>query len=239
MAWVSRPADADDDAAAARSEPQLTYLVIEGCIGVGKTTLTELVAERLGARTVVEVVEENPFLPDFYRDQTAHAFKTQMFFLLSRFKQQEQIVQTDLFQRSVVADYMFAKDRIFAELTLTGSELALYDQVFGALLKAIRSPDVVVHLKAPLSVILERIQRRGREFERDIDPGYLEQLVDAYGRFFDGYQQSPVLTVDTADLNFPGSADDVEVVLEAARSVSRSGRSGHLSRGESRQCRLV
>lgn len=227
------------NAVTAAADRPLSYVVIEGCIGVGKTTLTELFAGRLGARTVVEVVEENPFLPDFYKDQKAHAFKTQMFFLLSRFKQQEQIVQTDLFARAVVADYMFAKDRIFAELTLTGSEMQLYDQVYFALLNTIRPPDVVVHLKAPLSVILERIQRRGREFERDIDPVYLEKLVDAYGRFFESYTASPVLTVDTSDLNFPGSEEDTDAVLEAARSVARGSTARHLTRGESRQPTLV
>ena len=107
----------------------LQYVVVEGCIGVGKTTLTHLLSQRLQSRAVVEVVEENPFLPEFYKNRVAHAFKTQMFFLLSRFKQQEEIVQTDLFNRTVVADYMFAKDRIFAELTLSGSELNLYQHL--------------------------------------------------------------------------------------------------------------
>lgn len=231
-------AETGEDAKAER-RADLTYVVIEGCIGVGKTTLTYLAAERLYARTVVEVVEENPFLPDFYRDREAHAFKTQMFFLLSRFKQQEQIVQTDLFKKSVVADYMFAKDRIFAELTLSGSEMQLYDQVYGALLGAVQHPDVVVHLKAPMGVILERIQRRGRDFERDIDPGYLGDLVDAYSRFFDSYSVSPVLTVDTEDLNFPHSKGDVDTVLAAAREVARTGRSRHLTTGPSRQPRLI
>lgn len=213
--------------------------MIEGCIGVGKTTLTHLVADRLGARTVVEVVEENPFLPDFYKDQAAHAFKTQMFFLLSRFKQQESIVQTDLFKKAVVADYMFAKDRIFAELTLTGSELALYDQVYNALLQNVRTPDLVVHLRAPLDVIMQRIQRRGRAFERDIDPDYLESLVDAYGRFFDGYTHAPLLTVDTSALNFPESDNDVNLLMDTALDVVTSGRSRHLSGGRQRQQQLV
>ena len=229
----------DRSASGPKPDTHLNYVVIEGCIGVGKTTLTHLVADRLDARTVVEVVEENPFLPDFYKDQAAHAFKTQMFFLLSRFKQQESIVQTDLVQKIVVADYMFAKDRIVAELTLTGSELALYDQVYRALLQNVRTPDLVIHLRAPMDVIMQRIQRRGRAFERDIDPDYLKDLVEAYSRFFDRYNTSPLLTVDTSELNFPANAQDVDLLMETAEDVVTSGRSRHLTGGHQRQPRLV
>ena len=155
------------------------YVTVEGCIGVGKTTLTHLLSGALGARTVLEVVEENPFLPDFYKDKASHAFKTQMFFLLSRFKQQEALQQGDLFSSTVVSDYLFAKDRIFAELTLSSSEMALYDQIFRALSSKVRAPDLVIYLHAPMSTILERIERRGRSFEKDIDRGYLEDLVNA------------------------------------------------------------
>jgi deoxyadenosine/deoxycytidine kinase len=200
---------------------RLRYVTVEGCIGVGKTTLTHLLSKTLGARTVLEVVEENPFLADFYKDQQAHAFKTQMFFLLSRFKQQESLQQGDLFGGVVVSDYLFAKDRIFAELTLSPSEMALYDQIFRALHDRLRSPDLVVYLHAPMEVILERIARRGRSFEKDIDRGYLESLVDAYGRFFTSYDEAPVLMVDTADLNFPARHGDLDVVLEALTTFPR------------------
>jgi len=223
-----------------KSDASLQYVVVEGCIGVGKTTLTRLFAERLGARTVVEVVEENPFLADFYDDQAAHAFKTQMFFLLSRFKQQEQIVQNDLFQRAVVADYMFAKDRIFAELTLSGSEMQLYDQVFQALKTRVQMPDLVIHLQAPMDVILERIKRRGRSFEQDIDRGYLEALVDAYGRFFADFDDTPLLVVETEELNFPARSEDVDAVLAAARDTVRQGLKRHVVGGRSqRQASLL
>jgi deoxyguanosine kinase len=194
---------------------RLRYVTVEGCIGVGKTTLTHLLSRTLGARTVLEVVEENPFLADFYKDRAAHAFKTQMFFLLSRFKQQEALQQGDLFDGVVVSDYLFAKDRIFAELTLSPSEMALYDQIFRALHDRLRSPDVVIYLHAPMDVILERIERRGRSFEKDIDRGYLESLVEAYGRFFQSYAEAPVLMVDTADLNFPARHGDLDVIVEA------------------------
>ncbi len=195
----------------------IRYVTVEGCIGVGKTTLTRLLSEALGARTVLEIVEENPFLPEFYQDKVAHAFKTQMFFLLSRFKQQEALLQGDLFQGTVVSDYLFAKDRIFAELTLSASEMALYDQIFRALSSKVRSPDLVIYLHAPMDVILERIARRGRPFERDIERQYLEDLVGAYGRFFQRFDEAPVLTIDTADLNFPARDTDLAVVLEALR----------------------
>lgn len=194
---------------------RLRYVTVEGCIGVGKTTLTHLLAQHLKARPVLEIVEENPFLPDFYKDQVAHAFKTQMFFLLSRFKQQENLLQGELFgEGGVVSDYLFAKDRIFAELTLSASEMGLYDQIFHALSQRIRSPDLVIYLHAPMDVILDRISRRGRAFEKDIDRGYLESLVDAYSRFFADYDDAPVLMIDTSDLNFPQRQDDIDVLFE-------------------------
>lgn len=202
---------------------RLRYVTIEGCIGVGKTTLTHRLSAAFNAKTVLEVVEENPFLADFYKDPAAHAFKTQMFFLLSRFKQQEALLQTDLFDGVVVSDYLFAKDRIFAELTLTPSEMGLYDTIFGALQSRIRHPDLVVYLHAPMDVILERIARRGRSFEKDIDRGYLESLVDAYGRFFASYDEAPVLMVDTSQLNFPANEADLSVVLEAMTSFPVEG----------------
>jgi deoxyguanosine kinase len=195
----------------------IRYVTVEGCIGVGKTTLTHLLSGAFGARTVLEIVEENPFLPEFYKDKVAHAFKTQMFFLLSRFKQQEALLQGDLFKNAVVSDYLFAKDRIFAELTLSPSEMSLYDQIFRALASKVRAPDLIIYLHAPMETILERIARRGRPFERDMDRKYLEDLVGAYDRFFAAFEESPVLTVDTAELNFPARESDLAVVLDALK----------------------
>jgi deoxyguanosine kinase len=195
----------------------IRYITVEGCIGVGKTTLTHLLSGALSARTVLEIVEENPFLPEFYKDKTAHAFKTQMFFLLSRFKQQEALLQGDLFADAVVSDYLFAKDRIFAELTLSPSEMSLYDQIFRALASKVRKPDLVVYLHAPMDIVLKRIARRDRYFERDMDKRYLEDLVAAYGRFFSSYDDAPVLMIDTADLNFPERDGDLAVVLDAIK----------------------
>ncbi|OGQ24269.1 MAG: deoxyadenosine kinase [Deltaproteobacteria bacterium RBG_16_71_12] len=210
----------------------MRYVTVEGCIGVGKTTLTHLLSRHLSGHTVLEVVEDNPFLPEFYRDQAAHAFKTQMFFLLSRFKQQEALIQADLFSRTLVSDYLFDKDRIFAELTLSQSELSLYEQIFRALASKVRSPDLVVYLHAPMEVILERIERRGRPFEKDIDRGYLEALVEAYGRFFRTFDAAPVLTIDTADLNFPENERDLDVVLQTLVAFPNDGERRRLVTGQ-------
>jgi len=216
-----------------------TYVAIEGCIGVGKTTLTHLLADHLGGRTVLEVVEENPFLPEFYADPVAHAFKTQMFFLLSRFKQQEALAQRELFDGVAVADYLFAKDQIFAELTLADHELGLYDQVFRALQTKVKVPDLVIYLQAPLPVILRRIEKRGRAFEKDIDPAYLERLTNAYQRFFARYDASPLLIVDTEDLNFPERREDLDAVLAAAAEVASGGARRRLLTGGVRQPLLL
>lgn len=198
------------------------YVAIEGCIGVGKTTLTHLLAARFKARTVTEVVEENPFLPEFYRDAKAHAFKTQIFFLFSRFRQQENLAQGDLFASSTVSDYLFAKDKIFAELTLTDAELALYMEIYRVLDTRVPKPDLVVFLQAPIEIILARIRQRGRDFEKDIDPDYLRNLVAAYQRFFGRYRDTPLLIVDTSDLNFPNRSSDVDLIVDAVGNC-RSG----------------
>ena len=225
-------AGAGDSPAGALPLERLRYVTVEGCIGVGKTTLTHLLSRHLSGHTVLEVVEDNPFLPEFYRDQAAHAFKTQMFFLLSRFKQQEALIQADLFSRTLVSDYLFDKDRIFAELTLSQSELSLYEQIFRALASKVRSPDLVVYLHAPMEVILERIERRGRPFEKDIDRGYLEALVEAYGRFFRTFDAAPVLTIDTADLNFPENERDLDVVLHTLGAFPNDGERRRLVTGQ-------
>lgn len=222
---------------------RLRYIAIEGCIGVGKTTLTRLLSEALQARSLFEIVEENPFLPEFYLDKETHAFKTQVFFLLSRFKQQEQLTQDDLFQKIAVADYLFNKDRIFAELTLSNSELSLYHSVFAALTQRIRTPDVVIYLHAPMGVILERIRQRGRAFEINIEQDYLEKLVAAYNRFFAEYPDAPggapTLIVDTEHLNFPEHDGDLEVILDALTTFPQKGERRRIIRSRGGAPRLL
>lgn len=178
------------------------YIVVEGVIGVGKTTLVEALAERLDARTVFEVFEENPFLAQFYRDQRRFAFPTEMFFLLSRFQQQEAFAQEDLFRTHSVSDYLFEKCRIFAGLTLEDAELRLFDRMYEILVRQIPQPDVVVYLHAPVDTLVERIASRGRDYEQTIDPGYLTALDEQYRRFFAHYDAAPRVSIDTTTVDF-------------------------------------
>ena len=158
-------------------EPRHRYIVVEGPIGVGKTSLTRALSKRFNARSVFELVEENPFLASFYQDRNKHAFQTQLFFLLSRFKQQQELFQQELFSQVTVSDYLFAKDRIFASITLDPNELALYERVYEHLGPRVMKPDLVIYLQARLDVLLARIRKRGREFERKFDPEYLAELA--------------------------------------------------------------
>ena len=216
-----------------------TYIAIEGCIGVGKTTLSDQLAKRLQGKQVLETVEENPFLSDFYKDISANAFRTQIFFLLSRYKQQQSIGQRDLFEQSIVSDYFIVKDRIFAELTLSGSELALYEQVYQTLCHQIHAPDLIIYLRAPLDIVLGRIQRRGRPFEKDIDPNYLTNLTKAYDLFFKDFNLCPVLTIETEDLNFLEREEDLSCIVDAISETINQKKSKHLvTTGKSNQPNL-
>lgn len=197
------------------------YIVVEGPIGVGKSSLTNLLAQRFDARRVMEVVEENPFLASFYEDRQKYAFQTQLFFLLSRFKQQQELFQQDLFSAVTVSDYLFAKDRIFAALTLDANELTLYERVFDALGTRVTKPDLVIYLQARLDVLLGRIKKRAREFERGFDARYLESLCHAYNDFFFHYQETPLLVVNTSDIDFVNNADDLENLLNVIRQTKK------------------
>ena len=197
------------------------YLVVEGPIGVGKSSLTHILAERFHARRVMEVVEENPFLSSFYGDKAKFAFQTQMFFLLSRFKQQQELFQQDLFSAMTVSDYLFAKDRIFAHLTLDPNELALYERVFEALGPRVTKPDLVIYLQARNDVLMARIRKRGREFERKFDPTYLEDLCRRYNEFFFHYTDTPLLVVNTSDIDFVNNAEDLENLVAVIRQTKK------------------
>lgn len=190
------------------------YIVVEGVIGVGKTSLAKLLATRAGARLNLEVVEENPFLSKFYGNRAAYAFQTQIFFLLSRFRQQQKLFQDELFRNVLVSDYLFAKDRIFANLNLGDDELVLYNQLATILEQRVMRPDLVIYLQARTEMLLQRIHWRGRTFEQDMEPAYLEALGAAYSYYFHHYKDSPLLVVNTDNLDFVNVPGDFELLLE-------------------------
>lgn len=181
------------------------YIVVEGPIGCGKTSLARLLAKRLNAAVLLEEPQANPFLPQFYRDMKRHAFSTQMFFLFQRINQLSSIRQPDLFERRAVADYMLAKDRLFARLTLDDNEFKLYGQLYDHLRPQAPEPDLVIYLQASVEHLLSRIAKRGRPMEKSIGEDYLLRLSEAYTRHFYEYDESPLLIVNSDHFNF---ADD-------------------------------
>ena len=190
------------------------YIAIEGPIGVGKTTLVRRISERMRARVVLEVVEENPFLPKFYQDRARFAFQTQVFFLMSRFPQQQALLQADLFTPNIIADYHLLKDRIFARLTLEDEELALYERVYKSLEEQVLKPDVLIYLHAPIPVLLDRIRQRDRPFERNFDETYLTDLAKAYQVFFAHYSGTPLLTLDNSEMNYADDGPEAVSVMD-------------------------
>ncbi len=191
-------------------EGENRYIVVEGVIGAGKTSLSRLLSERLHGRLLLEEVEENPFLKDFYTDRARYAFQTQMHFLFSRYQQQRELRQQDLFREKTVSDYLFQKDRIFANLNLSDKELSLYEKVVSWLELEVTRPDVVVYLQAGTDTLLERVAKRGRPFERDMDRDYMQALNEAYNYFFFHYSEAPTLIVNTNGIDFVRNRADLE-----------------------------
>ena len=199
------------------------YVAIEGVIGVGKTTLVRLLSQNLGASPLLEVFEENPFLSDFYSDRARYAFQTQIFFLLSRYRQQHQAIPQALAHGPLLSDYTFAKDSLFAHLNLSGDELTVYEKLHGALAEKIPTPDLVVYLRADLDVLMARIASRDRPYERGMDRSYIESLRLAYEGFFAAYTQAPVLMIDTNNLNFVQDPAVLASIRERIRAALGEG----------------
>lgn len=203
-----------------RAKP-LQYIAIEGPIGVGKTTLSRLLAEEFNYRMVLEDVHGNPFLSDFYKDRSKHAFQTQVFFLLSRYGQQKELGQQELFQQGVVSDYIFAKDKIFAFLNLSDDELSLYESLYNLLDARILKPDLVIFLQAATDVLKDRIKKRKIPYEKHIDQSYLENLAQAYNRFFFSYNETPLLTVNCSEIDFVEKPDDYQNLLKEIMQMKK------------------
>jgi deoxyadenosine/deoxycytidine kinase len=197
------------------------YIVVEGPLGVGKTTLARLLAEEFNARAILEQVEDNPFLKKFYDDPRAYAFQTQLFFLLSRYRQQRTLRQQDLFAQQTVADYLFAKDQIFAQANLEPDELALYRQLFGLLDARLPKPDLVVYLQARADVLIERLRRRDRDYERRIAPEYVQRIAEAYRDFFFYYEETPLLVVNSSDVDFVARPEDLADLVREIRNMGQ------------------
>ncbi|MCD4814554.1 deoxynucleoside kinase [bacterium] len=197
------------------------YIVIEGVLGVGKTSLCESVSKELEARLVLEAAEENPFLEKYYQDMRGYAFQTQIFFLLNRYRQQHDLAQGDLFQRNIVCDYLFTKDRIFAYLTLDENEINLYERLCSMLHEKFLKPDLVIYLQASTDVLMQRLAQRGRPFEKGLGREYLERLNQAYNHYFFHYQETPLLVVNTNDIDFVKSRQDLNDLVKQIRTMGK------------------
>ncbi len=196
------------------------YIAVEGPIGVGKTTLAQALGRELNARLVLEDSDNNPFLPRFYQDPDKYAFPAQLYFLLTRYNQQRELAQRDLFAEATVADYLFAKDRIFAALNLSPDELRLYEGVYNLLDAQMAKPDLVVYVRARIEVLAERLRKRNRDFERYVSYEYLDRVSAAFRDFFFYYDDAPLLVVDTSDIDFVANPEDL---AELIREIDRAG----------------
>jgi len=197
------------------------FIAIEGVIGAGKTALAKKLKERLNAELILEQFEANPFLEKFYSDRRRYAFQTQMFFLINRFKQQEELNQGNLFTEYIVCDYVFEKDRIFAFLNLSGEELKLYETIFPLLSRNLRKPDLVVFLQSSVDRLMNNIKKRSRRIERNLSRSYIEELSEAYNNFFFRHNSTPLLIVNSTDIDFVHSENDFN---ELFRQIFREDR---------------
>ncbi|HEU4522736.1 MAG TPA: deoxynucleoside kinase [Thermoanaerobaculia bacterium] len=196
------------------------HIAIEGPIGVGKRSLTALLAKRFRGTKVLEDVE-SPFIEDFYKDKRGAAFRTELYFLLSRYDQQRALSQRDLFTELVVANYTFAKSKIFAYLTLDDSELMIYNRLYDLLYETVPKPDLVIYLQASLDTLTRRIKKRGRAYERSISSSYLQELSEAYSHYFYRYDETPLLVVNTNDIDFVNTPEHFDQLVEQVRNAQK------------------
>ncbi len=195
----------------------LYYIALEGPIGVGKTSLAQMLSRELGARLILEDFEDNPFLPDFYNDPERFAFQTQLFFLLQRYRQQQELRQVDMFQKLLVTDYMFVKDRLFASLNLNEKEMQLYDTVANLLERNVIKPDLVIYLQADTDLLMKNIAKRGRRMEKNITWEYIDTLNQVYTEYFFRYQETPLVIINTNNIDFVNNENDLKEVINYIR----------------------
>lgn len=194
--------------------PEPQYIAIEGVIGAGKTTLARMLAEKLKAQLLLDDAMNNPFLVDFYKNPKRHAFSAQLYFLLTRYQQQQTLLVRDLFAERIVADYSFARDPIFATVNLNGKELTLYEKILPLLTANIPKPDLTIYLQTSTPVLLQRIKKRAISFEKGISEEYLKQLNESFNYFFFHYEESPLLVVKTDDIDFVSNPNDFENLVQ-------------------------
>jgi deoxyguanosine kinase len=216
------PLAQQDSLQALIEQTDLRYIAVEGVIGVGKTTLCQMLGDTLGGGVVLEQFEENPFLKDFYKDPERYAFQTQIFFLLTRYKQQRNLSQPDLFHRFLVTDYIFEKDKIFAYLNLQDEELKLYETLVSSIEHSIVQPDLVVYLQSSVSRLMQNIRHRGRSYEDSMSETYIRDLNEAYNYFFFRYKASPLLIVNSAEMDFVNNEEQYRDLLGQIFRPNRS-----------------
>jgi deoxyadenosine/deoxycytidine kinase len=195
------------------------YIVVEGPIGAGKTSLAKRIADHSGAQTLLEKPQDNPFLERFYQDQARYALPTQLFFLFQRINEVRDLSQMDLFQSRTVADYLFDKDTLFARLTLSEDEFKLYQSIYQSLALQAPAPDLVIYLQASTDSLIGRVQRRGHRFERNISEDYMTRLSQSYGEFFHHYDDAPLLVVNSENLNFVDNDADLDLLLDRIKGM--------------------
>lgn len=198
------------------------YIVVEGPIGVGKTSLAQRLANHIGADVLLEKPQDNPFLERFYQDPQRHAMSTQLFFLFQRINEVRDQAQMDMFKTRIVADYLFEKDALFAQLNLSEDEFKLYQQIYQSLAPKAPVPDLVIYLQASTDTLIERVRRRGREYERSLNNDYLTRLGNSYGEFFYQYVDAPLMMVNSDNLNFVDNDADFQLLLERIGSMRGS-----------------